>query len=77
MFALVDPEGVYCLGIDTGEEAVTFRRDPNTRRTYFSISSNADAAFHLHTSAADDAELKLVRYASISENALISEDDDQ
>jgi hypothetical protein len=66
MFALVDADDarrVYAYGIDTGEEAFTFRRDPETNRADFGVSDDADAAWRLARRMTKGiATIKLVRY---------------
>jgi hypothetical protein len=66
MFALVDAEDtrrVYAYGIDTGEEAFTFRRDPETNRADFGVSDDADAAWRLARRRTKGiATIKLIRY---------------
>ncbi|MGH7870229.1 MAG: hypothetical protein ACREP9_21950 [Candidatus Dormibacteraceae bacterium] len=66
MFALVDAKNelnVYAYGIDTGEEAFTFRREPSDRRTYFSVADNVEAAFELANRITGRlVTLRLIRY---------------
>lgn len=66
MFALVDAEDsrrVYAYGIDTGEEAFTFRRDPETNRADFGVSDDADAAWRLAARMTRGiTTIKLVRF---------------
>lgn len=48
LFAVVDANDhdiVYCLGVDTGEGAFTFRRDPTTNQSIFGSSSSMYSAF--------------------------------
>lgn len=47
LFAIVDtndPDAIYCLGIDTGEEAVTFRQDPLSGSKSFRVSRSMYSA---------------------------------
>jgi hypothetical protein len=66
MFMLVNAENtrqIYAFGIDTGEEAVTFRREPDTGRTDFGVHTDADAAYRLATRmTAGLPGLKLIRF---------------
>jgi hypothetical protein len=66
MFALVDAEDdrhIFAYGVDTGEEAFTFRRDPVTNRADFGVSEDADAAYRLAARMTKGiARVKLVRY---------------
>jgi hypothetical protein len=66
MFVLVNAENtrqIYAFGIDTGEEAVTFRREPSTGRTEFGIHTDADSAYRLANRAMGGlAALKLIRF---------------
>lgn len=48
LFAVVDANDhdiVYCLGVDTGEGAFTFRRDPTTNQSIFGSSNSMYSAF--------------------------------
>jgi putative NIF3 family GTP cyclohydrolase 1 type 2 len=78
MFAIVpadDDMAVFSYGIDTGEEAFTFRRDPESGRTLFSVHENADRALRLANRIVGDlAELQLMRYP-ITEPLAEGEDD--
>lgn len=50
LFAVVDAEDhdiVYCLGVDTGDGAFTFRRDPVSNNTVFGSSNSMYSAFSL------------------------------
>jgi hypothetical protein len=66
MFVLVDAENtrrIYAFGIDTGEEAVTFRRDPDSNRTDFGVHTDADSAYRLACRMTDGVpSLKLIRF---------------
>lgn len=66
MFVLVnadDPRQIFAFGIDTGEEAITFRRDPSTDRTDFGVHEDADAAYRLNCRITrGHLKLKLVRF---------------
>jgi hypothetical protein len=66
MFVLVNAANtrqIYAFGIDTGEEAVTFRREPDTGRTEFGVHNDADSAYRLANRMVGDAPgLKLIRF---------------
>jgi hypothetical protein len=66
MFVLVNAENtrqIFAFGIDTGEEAVTFRREPATGRTEFGVHTDADAAYRLASRMmAGLPSLKLIRF---------------
>ncbi len=66
MFVLVnaaDERQIFAFGIDTGEEAITFRRDPATDRTDFGVHTDADAAYRLNSRITrGHLDLKLVRF---------------
>jgi hypothetical protein len=66
MFVLVNAEDtrqIYAFGIDTGEEAVTFRREPDTGRTEFGVHTDADSAYRLaNRMMAGLPGLKLIRF---------------
>jgi hypothetical protein len=66
LFVLVDAENtrrIYAFGIDTGEEAVTFRRDPDTTRTEFGVHNDADSACRLANRMTGGLPgLKLIRF---------------
>jgi hypothetical protein len=66
MFVLVnaaDERQIFAFGIDTGEEAITFRRDPVTERTEFGVHTDADSAFRLNSRITrGHFDLKLVRF---------------
>lgn len=70
MFALVDADdelSIYALGIDTGEEAFTFRRDPDTNKHHFSLHTDATAAAAFANRMTGDlVDLKLVRYEEVA-----------
>ncbi|HEX3778987.1 MAG TPA: hypothetical protein VHX38_04930 [Pseudonocardiaceae bacterium] len=70
MFAIVladDDTKVFSYGIDTGEDAVTFRRDPSSGRTIFSVHDDAYRALSLaERLCGGAAELQLLRYPSIT-----------
>ncbi|HEX5405452.1 MAG TPA: hypothetical protein VFX16_24525 [Pseudonocardiaceae bacterium] len=66
MFVLVNAENtrqIYAFGIDTGEEAVTFRREPETGKSEFGVHTDADAANRLaNRMTAGEPGLKLIRF---------------
>jgi hypothetical protein len=66
MFAIVpanDDSSVFSYGIDTGEEAFTFRRDPKSGRTLFSVHDTADRALTLANRITRGlTEMQLLRY---------------
>lgn len=66
MFVLVNARNtrqIYAFGIDTGEEAVTFRRNPHTNRTEFGVHEDADSAYRLNARmVGPDPGLKLIRF---------------
>lgn len=66
MFVLVNAENtrqIFAFGIDTGEEAVTFRRDPHTNKTEFGVHEDADSAYRLNCRmTAGSPSLKLIRF---------------
>lgn len=68
LFALVnadDHDAIYCYGVDTGEEAFTFRRDPDTRKTLTGIWSSMDSAFSRTSRMVGEyASLELLVYES-------------
>lgn len=73
LFALVDADNhdaIYCLGIDTGEGAITFRRDPDSGRAIFGTSTSMYTAFtRANHMMRQHAQLTLVIY----EPALVAE----
>lgn len=69
LFALVDADdhdAVYCVGVDTGDGAVTYRRDPVTRKSETAVWRSMNTAF-VRSSEALKAygRLELVVYESV------------
>lgn len=66
MFVLVNAENtrqIWAFGIDTGEEAVTFRKDPRTNQTDFGVHTDADSAYRLNARmTGGHPKLKLIRF---------------
>lgn len=66
LFALVDADNhdaIYCFGIDTGDGAITFRRDPDSGHTTFGTSTSMYTAFtRANHMMRKYAELTLVVY---------------
>jgi hypothetical protein len=55
-----DAGGILVWGIDFADEAVTYRRDPDTRRTNFGVHQSAESALSLQRRLYPEYDLTLV-----------------
>lgn len=74
LFAVVsaaDHDQVVCLGIETGDGAMTFRRDPNTQRSEFGSWQSMNSAYAFASKAmAKYGELDLIVFESTVDEIL-------
>lgn len=55
-----DAGGILVFGIDLEDEAVTYRRDPKTRKTLFGVHDSADRVLTFHRRQFPGVDLRLV-----------------